>query len=80
MATTDFKSVDEYVSSLPAEVQPVLTDLRQRVKKVAPDSAETISYQLPTFTLNGNRVYVASYKKHVSVYPATDEMEAAFER
>jgi uncharacterized protein YdhG (YjbR/CyaY superfamily) len=35
------------------------------------DAEETISYQIPTFTLNGKPVvYFAGHKNHVGVYPA----------
>jgi uncharacterized protein YdhG (YjbR/CyaY superfamily) len=79
VATTDFKSVDEYLASLPPQAQTAVTQLRQLVKQVAPESAEAISYQIPAFLLDRNRVYVAGYKNHVSVYPTSTDMEEAFE-
>ena len=39
-----------------------------------------MSYQMPTFTLGGKHlVYVAAWKRHISVYPVPTG-EAAFER
>ena len=35
-----------------------------------PEARETISYQIPAFTLNGPLIYFAAFEKHVSVYPA----------
>ena len=35
-----------------------------------PEAAKTISYQIPTFTLDGRAfVYVAGWKHHIAVYP-----------
>jgi uncharacterized protein YdhG (YjbR/CyaY superfamily) len=45
------------------------------IKKAAPGAEETISYQIPTFRLNGNLVYFAAYKKHISLYPAPRGVE-----
>ena len=44
------------------------------------EAAETISYQIATFTLNGSAfVYFAGWKHHVAVYPIPSGDEA-FER
>ena len=40
------------------------------IRKAAPAAEETIKYQIPTFTLKGNLVHFASYKKHIGFYPA----------
>ena len=39
------------------------------IKKAAPDAEEGISYQMPTFTLNGPLVYFGAFKKHIGLYP-----------
>jgi uncharacterized protein YdhG (YjbR/CyaY superfamily) len=39
------------------------------VRKAAPKAEETIKYQMPTFTLNGNLVHFAAFKKHIGFYP-----------
>lgn len=64
-------SIDEYIAGFPAAVQPILQLVRATIRDAAPDAEETISYQIPTFTLNGAYlIYFAGFKKHVSVYPA----------
>ena len=41
--------------------------------------ARTISYQIPTYRLQGGYVvYFAGWKRHYSLYPATDHLLAAF--
>jgi uncharacterized protein YdhG (YjbR/CyaY superfamily) len=66
-----FVSVDEYIESFPADVQAVLQRVRRTIREALPDAEETISYHLPTFTLDGVVVvHFAGWKNHVSVYPA----------
>lgn len=64
-------SIDEYIAGFPDDVQPVLRQVRAIIREAAPDAQETISYQIPTFTLAGRHlVYFAGHRKHVAVYPA----------
>jgi uncharacterized protein YdhG (YjbR/CyaY superfamily) len=66
-----FDSIDEYIANFPAEVQKILRELRAVIKAAAPDAEERISYQIPAFTLKGNLVYFAAYKKHIGFYPTS---------
>jgi uncharacterized protein YdhG (YjbR/CyaY superfamily) len=68
--------IDEYIASFPDDVQKILRKIRLTIRKAAPDAEEKISYQIPTFTLHGNLIYFAAFKKHVSVYPAPRGNEA----
>lgn len=78
-ATNQFASIDEYIQSFPPTVQERLHQLRQTIKDVAPDAEETIKYQMPTFVWHGNLVYFAAWKRHISLYPITAEMEASLQ-
>jgi uncharacterized protein YdhG (YjbR/CyaY superfamily) len=79
MAKTDFKSVDEYIASQPEAVQGVLERVRSTIRKAVPGGEEVISYQIPAYKVHGDRVlYFAGWKQHYSLYPATDQMVAAF--
>jgi uncharacterized protein YdhG (YjbR/CyaY superfamily) len=65
-----FTTVDEYVASLPDDVRPVMDRIRRCIRAVVPDVVETISYNMPTFTLDGlPLVHVAAWKKHIGLYP-----------
>jgi uncharacterized protein YdhG (YjbR/CyaY superfamily) len=65
------QDIDDYIAGFPPDVQEVLEKVRLAIRKAAPAAAETISYKMPTFTLNGTYlIYFAAYKKHVSLYPA----------
>ena len=64
------KTIDEYIAGFPQEVQEILEKIRQTIRAAAPDAKETISYQMPTYTLNGNLVHFAAFKNHIGLYPA----------
>ncbi len=66
-----FNSIDEYIRSFPEEIQKILNELRTVIKTIAPEAIEKISYQMPTFYLNGNLVYFAAYKNHIGFYPTS---------
>lgn len=53
-----------------------MEELRQTIKKAAPEAEEAISYQIPTFKLNGNLVHFGGFKKHIGFYPAPRGIEA----
>ena len=65
-----FASVDEYISALPDDVRSLMEQVRRSIHTVVPDIGETISYSMPTFTLDGTPlVHVAAWKKHIGLYP-----------
>jgi uncharacterized protein YdhG (YjbR/CyaY superfamily) len=79
MAKTDFKSVDEYIASQLDEVQAILALVRSAIRKAMPGADEVISYKIPTYKLNGRAViYFAGWKQHYSLYPAGEQLVAAF--
>ena len=71
-----FKTMDEYMNAFPEDVRRILNELRQAIKEVAPAAEETINYQIPTFTLNGNLVHFAAFQNHIGFYPTPSGMEA----
>jgi len=78
MARTGFKSVDEYIASQPAAVQGLLRRVRSTIRKAVPGAEEMISYNIPTYKMHGAPVlYFAGWKRHYSLYPATDRVVAA---
>lgn len=70
------KTIDEYIASFPTEIQEILEQVRQTIKKAAPDAEEKISYAIPTFTLNGNLVHFAAFKNHIGFYAMPSGNEA----
>ena len=69
------KNIDEYIADFPLDVQEILEKIRMTIRKAAPDVKETINYRIPTFTLNGNLVHFAAFKKHIGFYPTPTGIE-----
>jgi uncharacterized protein YdhG (YjbR/CyaY superfamily) len=68
-------SIDEYIASFPEDVQKILQEIRVVISDAAPGAVETISYDMPTFNLNGAYlIYFAGWKKHVALYPVTEKI------
>ena len=75
-----FTTMDAYIASVPKEIQDILEKIRQTIRKAAPGAVEAISYQIPTFKLNGkNLVHFAAWKDHIGFY-ATPSGNAAFKK
>ena len=75
----NFQTIDEYIKTFPKDIQKILEAVRKTIKKSAPDAEETISYQIPTFKLNGNLVHFAAFKNHIGFYP-TPSGQKAFQK
>lgn len=76
-AAKKFGSIDEYIGTFPKEVQIRLEKMRQTIRKAAPQAVEAISYQMPTFKLNGtNLVHFAGYQRHIGFYPVPSGVAA----
>lgn len=63
------QNIDEYVEGFPDDVQEILQKVRATIREAAPQAEETIKYGIPTFTLKGNLVHFAAFKKHIGFYP-----------
>jgi uncharacterized protein YdhG (YjbR/CyaY superfamily) len=65
--------VEDYLSQVPEEARAALEQLRKTIKAAAPDTTETISYQMPTFKYKGRAlVGFAAFKTHCSLFPYSD--------
>ena len=70
-AKVNFQSIDQYIATFPEDVQKIMQQLRTTIKAAAPEAEEEISYNMPTFTLNGKYlVYFAGWKNHIAFYGA----------
>jgi uncharacterized protein YdhG (YjbR/CyaY superfamily) len=74
------KSVDEYIASQPEAVRGKLGRVRSAIRKAVPGAEEVISYKMPMYKLhNRPMLYFAGWKRHYSLYPATERVVAAFQ-
>jgi len=72
----EYKTIDEYIKTFPAEVQSILQKMRQIIREAAPEATEVINYRMPTFKVNGNLVHFAAHKNHIGFYPTPSGIEA----
>jgi uncharacterized protein YdhG (YjbR/CyaY superfamily) len=65
-------SVEQYLEGLSAEARAAVESVRGLVRAAAPEARERISYGIPAFEMgSGTPLYVAGWKKHISIYPVT---------
>ena len=69
------KDIDDYIARFPRDVRDILENIRVTIRTAAPAAEEKISYQMPTFFLNGNLVHFAVWKNHVGFYPTSSATE-----
>ena len=71
------RNVDEYLARVPPAQRRALEQLRSTIKSLVPDAVEVISYQMPTFKLNGRMlVSYAAFKDHCSFFPGAGPTQA----
>jgi len=80
MVRQHFKTVDEYISSFPSDIQDLLQQVRRAIREAAPGAKEVISYQIPSFTLRGSLVWYAAFKDHIGFYPRASGIAAFKEK
>jgi len=79
MSKREPKSVDEYIASQPEAVRDILERVRSAVRKALPEAQEVISYKMPAYKLHDAVViHFAGWKKHYSLYLASEGVVAAF--
>jgi uncharacterized protein YdhG (YjbR/CyaY superfamily) len=81
MTTDKFKSVDDYIGGQPEAARAVLERVRAAIRDALPAAEETISYNMPTYRLDGGAViHFAAWKKHFSLYPASAKLLTFFKK
>jgi uncharacterized protein YdhG (YjbR/CyaY superfamily) len=72
-----YKTVSEYMKSVPKEHAAKLKEMRTLVTGVLKQGEETIRYGMPTIQINGkNVVHFAYMKGHLGFYPAPSGVHA----
>jgi uncharacterized protein YdhG (YjbR/CyaY superfamily) len=67
--------IDQYITKYSIELQEKLQEIRRVIGEAAPLASEKISWQMPTFYLNGNLVHFAMNKAHIGFYPGASGVE-----
>jgi uncharacterized protein YdhG (YjbR/CyaY superfamily) len=67
-------TIEEYLATLPDDRRAGVEKLRRTIRAAAPDATETIAYSMPAMRSYGGHFLVsyAAYKKHYSLFPASD--------
>jgi uncharacterized protein YdhG (YjbR/CyaY superfamily) len=65
-------TIGEYIAAFSPEVQSILERIRLTIRKAAPEAKEKISYKMPAFTLDGDLIYFAAFKKHIGIFPPVE--------
>ncbi|HEY8310141.1 MAG TPA: DUF1801 domain-containing protein, partial [Gemmatimonadaceae bacterium] len=63
------ETIDDYIAGFAPEVRAILQRIRKTISAAAPGAQEIISYQIPTFRLNGALVHFAAFNHHIGFYP-----------
>lgn len=75
-AKTKIQNIDEYIVGFQPATQLILAQLRETIRNLVPEAIETMSYQIPTFNLQGNLVHFAAFKNHIGFYPGPSAIAA----
>lgn len=69
------KTVAEYLKAAPKEAQPMLKELREILKKVAPKAKETIKWGTPVFEDERILFSYSAFKMHINFMPTRSTLE-----
>lgn len=62
------KTIDEYITSKDAKIQPFLHKLRKIMQEAIPDATEKIAWNMPSFWKAKYIIHFEAYKDHVNIY------------
>ena len=80
MEKQSFETIDQYILLQTPEIRAKLNAIRAAIREAAPDAAEKISYQMPTFWQKVNIAHFAAFSRHIGFYPGPEAIEAFRER
>lgn len=72
-------TIDEYLAAVSDDKRAALQKLRKIIQAAAPDAEECISYQIPSFRLDGILVGFGAAAKHCAFYLCNASTVKAFE-
>lgn len=61
--------IDAYISTAATEARGPLREIRDMVRRVAPEAEEIMSYRMPAFRQGRILINFAAFKKHIGVFP-----------
>ena len=67
-----------YIDAIPSEHRPLFDRLHRLVLEAHPEAAVVLSYQMPTYKVGRNRLFLGVWKHGVSVYGWQRGRDAGF--
>lgn len=62
-------TIDEYLAAVAPELRKLLRSVRKTIRAAAPKAAESISYGIPTYKQDGQRlIYFSAAAKHCAIH------------
>lgn len=74
------KTIEEYISRRPEEIQPYLEQVNMAIKSAIPEAVEKISWSMPTYWKKHNLIQFAAFKKHIGLYPGPEAVKTFADR
>lgn len=71
-----FNSHDEYIATMPSDVQKILLKVQALVEAALPTAQRCISYSMPAYRDGKVFFYFAGFRNHLGVYPPVTEDKA----
>jgi uncharacterized protein YdhG (YjbR/CyaY superfamily) len=71
-------AVRDYIEAIPAEHRPLFDRLHRLILETHPDAAVVLSYQIPTYKVGRQRLFLGVWKHGVSVYGWQEGRDAGF--
>lgn len=62
-------TVDQYIAQQKPEIAERLQQIRDAFHQLAPDTQESIRYDMPAFLVGKTHLYMSAYAKHIGMYP-----------
>ena len=81
MPADKFETVDAYIDAQRETAHAILQRVRATILKALPGAEESMSDDVPTYTLRGNFIiHFAAWKRHFSLYPASPKLIWSFKK
>lgn len=69
-------SVSEYIAAAPSAARKKLREMRECIRKAAPDATEGLKWGMPAFSHKRILVTFAAHKSHIGFYPTPSAVKA----
>lgn len=62
-----YATVEEYLADVEPSIRPIVSKLRDVVRRAVPAAAETVKWSQPTYEHNGPFCYIKAFNSHVNL-------------